>query len=146
LANPLNTIKKAGIVKTTRTVDLGDCDESYRGAEFRVWVTPTRAHWAAFADYVTWLNTEPERRRKQRDNIPGEAERAEFDRVTAEALDREMYERLDDWLAETWVNVEREDVTTIREHLQDDNPGAWDWLYNATLRTVREYRESLTKN
>ena len=145
MTNTLQAILAQPLVKTTRRVDLGDCDDAYRGATFDVWVTPTRAHWTAFADYVAWLNTEPQRRAKERDNLP-EAERAEFDRVMGEQLDREMYERLDAWLAETWVNLDVGEVTQIREHLQTTYPAAWDWLYNATLRTMREYREGLTKN
>ena len=57
----LQQIAKQGIIKTTRQLDLGDCDEAFRGAVFDVWVTPTRAHWAEFAAYVVWLNEEPKR-------------------------------------------------------------------------------------
>lgn len=145
MSNTLQAILAQQTVKTTRRLDLGDCDEAYRGATFDVWVTPTRAHWSAFADYVAWLNTEPQRRQKERDSLP-EHERAEFDRAVGAQLDREMYERLDAWLAETWVNLDLAEVTQIREHLQETYPAAWDWLYQATLRTIREYREGLTKN
>jgi hypothetical protein len=142
----LEQISAAGVVKTTRELDLGDCDEAYRGAIFRIWVTPTRAHWAEIVDYRAWLLTEPARRQAERDKIEDAAERAEFDRVVTERLEREMNSRLDAWLAETWTNIERDEVTQIREHLQENNPAAWDWLYLRTLRTIRDYRENLTKN
>jgi len=145
LSNALQKITSTGPVKTTVTLDLGDCDEAYRGAIFDVWVTPTRAHWAAFAEYVVWLEEEPKRQQAKKAGM-APAEAAEFDRVMGEQLDREMWSRLDAWLADTWLNVELEEVTQIREHLQADFPAAWDWLYNHTLRTMREYRDNLSKN
>ena len=146
MSDVLKRIAKAGVVKTTVTLDLGDCDEAYRGATFRVWVTPTRAHWAEFAEYNVWLTEEPARRQRERDQIADPGERAAFDEASAAQFDREMYERLDAWLAETWTNIDLDEVTQIREHLQESNPGAWDWLYMSTLRTIREYRERLSKN
>lgn len=146
MSNTLQLITKSDAVYTTHTLDLGDCDPSYRGATFDVWVTPTRAHLRTFADYTYWLQTEPSKRQAERDKIPDEAERKEFDRVMGEQLDREMYNRLDAWLDETWRNIPLDEVTAIREHLREAHPGAWDWLYNNTLRAIRDYRENLSKN
>jgi hypothetical protein len=139
-------IREAGPIKRTVTLDLGDCDETYRGAVFDVWVAPTRAHLAQFAEYKVWLDTEPGRRQKQRDAIEDKAEREEFDRVMGEQLDNEMYRRLDAWLADTWLNIDLDAVTQIRDHLQETYPAAWNWLYSHTLRAMRDYRENLTKN
>jgi hypothetical protein len=146
MSNTLQQITGRGRVETTVTLDLGDCDEAYRGATFDVWVTPTRAHWETFAEYAVWLDEEPKRQQQERDKIKDEAERAEFDRIKSEQLEREMFRRLDAWLADTWRNIPLEEVTQIREHLQDSFPAAWDWLYAQTLRTMREYRENLSKN
>jgi len=144
--NTLSRITAAGAVKRSTTIDLGDCDDTYRGATFDVWVTPTRAHLEAWNAYVAWLREEPARREAERDAIQDEAERAEFDAAMGDALDREMWRRLDAWLADTWLNIEPDEVTQIREHLQENHPAAWDWLYTHTLRTMNEYREHLTKN
>jgi hypothetical protein len=144
-----DTFKRISAVprlETTVRLDLGDCDTALRGAVFDVWVTPTRAHLAQFAEYAVWLDTEPKRQQNERDKIQDIAERAEYDRVMAEKLECEMNERLDAWLAEAWRNIPAEEVAQIREHLQENAPSVWDWLYKNTLRAMRDYRENLTKN
>jgi len=146
MSSVFGKLQSIGTIKTTRTIDLGDCDEAFRGAVFDVWVTPTRAHWQEFWDYVRWLNEEPERAKERRDQIEDETERAEFDREHSAQMEREMWQRLDHWLAETWTNIPAGEVTQIREHLQESFPDAWTWLYNRTLSVIREHRESLTKN
>jgi hypothetical protein len=116
----------------TVTIDLGDYDETYKGAVFDVWVTPTRAHVQAYQAYYTkWV-----------------APVVEAGKVPPEVADRddERTAELDPWLAETWRNIPLEQVTAIREHLQATNPRAWDWLYNKTLETAAQYRETLVKN
>ena len=142
-------IKQAGIVKTHRTIDLGDCDEAYRGATFDVWVTPTRGHLKQFTEYRDWLQAIPGAIagiKLQADEIEDDTEREAFTTAQTERLDREMYRQLDAWLSETWLNLDLDSTTQIREHLQETNPSAWEWLYNETLRTMNEYREGLTKN
>jgi len=116
----------------TVTIDLGDYDETYKGALFEVWVTPTRAHVRAYqAYYAKWV-----------------APVVEAASVPPEIADKEDERNgeLDMWLAETWRNIPLEQTTQIREHLEATNPRAWDWLYNKTLETAAEYRETLVKN
>ncbi len=108
----------------TATIDLGEYDETYDGATFDVWITPTRAHLDAYqAYYRRWMD-------------PG----------TERDDDAEQYAELDPWLAETWRNLSLEEVTGIREHLLETNPRAWWWLYNRTLEVAAEYRDTLVKN
>ena len=90
-------IKQAGIVKTHRTIDLGDCDEAYRGATFDVWVTPTRGHLKQFTEYRVWLLDVPAKVaevQKQASELE-ELEREAFTTAQTERLDREMYRQLD---------------------------------------------------
>ncbi len=131
----LDLITGVGAAYTTVTVDLhAQFPESYKeGAVFDVWVTPTRGHLDEFQVYREWVAENI----TQAEGV-GEEE--------AERLDAEMYARFDAWLNETWRNWELDDVSAIREHLQQSNPAAWDWLYNETLRVMSEYRENLIKN
>lgn len=123
--------------KVTRRVDLGDYEESWRGAVFDVWVTPTRAHMAEFAENTDWI-------REHQAEIVDDGD---------EATIAEMNERIGGWLARTWLNFPTTEehsaegeVTLIREHLQDCDFEAWNWLYGRTLEVIREYREGRVKN
>ena len=148
MSSVLQSIQSAGVVQTHVTLDLGDCDEAYRGATFHVWVTPTRAHWAQLVDWQVWTQEEPKRLQKRCAEIAltNELTAKEFDLEQGKRLQRESNERLDAWLAETWLNIEPDETTQIREHLQETYPAAWDWLFSHTLRAIREYRENLSKN
>ena len=149
MSDTLNIIRSPGPDKTTRRIDLGDCDESLRGAVFDVWVTPTRAHVQAYIDYQDWLKEEPVRRQSKVNAIEDAAERERVDQEMAQQTLREMYERLDAWMAETWVNIPAEEVPIIRERLQGDDDvssSVWRWLYDRTFEVIADYREQLTKN
>ncbi len=114
----------------TVTIDLGDYDETYKGATFDVWVTPTRGHIDAYQAYYTrWID-------------PGTEQADEAD----EEREARRYAELDPWLAETWRNLSAEETAAVREHLQETNPRAWWWLYNKTLEVAAEYRDTLVKN
>jgi hypothetical protein len=122
--------------KVTRRIDLGDYEESWRGAVFDVWVAPTRAHLQAYGEYNDWLQEH------------ADAEGS----VDPDAIP-EMYERLDAWLAVTWTNFPTteghtalEEVTLIREHLQEVSGAVWEWLYTTTLDAILEYRRGRVKN
>ena len=132
--NKLKGILSVEASFTTVAVDLHDGDSSYpKGTLFEVWVTPTRGHLSAFNEYRDWV----------RENITLATDLQEED---AERLNAEMYARFDAWLAETWRNFDADEVTQLREHLQETNPGVWDWLYNETLKAMADYREGLVKN
>ena len=120
--------------RVTRRLDLGDYEEQYRGAVFDVWVTPTRAHLQAFGEYTDWLA----------ENVTGRESELEPGQI--EPLYAEMYQRVDAWLAGTWLNIPADEVTTIREALQDTDIDAWNWLYTGTLEAITGYRERRVKN
>jgi hypothetical protein len=115
--------------KVTRRVDLGDYEDSWRGAVFDVWVAPPRSHLEAFREYNDWLQEHA-----------GPEGGIEPDAIP------EMYELLDAWLAETWTNIPPDEVAPIREHLQEVDGDAWNWLYTTTLDTILEYKRARVKN
>ncbi len=127
-----DTLQLIQDTEVTHTLDLGDYDEAYRGATFDVWITPPRSHWRAWNAYITWLQ----------ENIIDQG----IEEGQIETLNAEMYRQLDAWMAETWRNLSLDETTQIRERLENVNPGAWQWLYNETLRVMREYRERRSKN
>lgn len=148
MSNTLQQITSVGAVKTTVTLDLGDCDKAYRGATFDVWVTPTRAHWAAWVEWYAYDTQEPQRISERRKEIAAtnETTAAEYAAEQSRTFNETTYRMLDAWLAETWVNIPADEVTTIRETLQEQNPAAWQWLLEHTLRAITQYRENLSKN
>ncbi len=142
----LDQIAAVGVVLTTRRIDLGDCDEAYTGAVFDVWVTPTRAHWAEWVGYQTWLAEVTEDGQAQRDAEPDKGRREALDAELIAQLEREAFPRLDAWLGETWTNIPAEDVPAIRTQLQEVHPAAWAWLLDHTVGAIYKHREELTKN
>lgn len=164
-SNPLERITSITEVLETVTVDLGDFNEAYRGATFDVWVTPTPAHQERFRDIKKWLSdaskdaNEALRRmdkqhRAQLASLRDEgrasdvvtiekeyqAERALFDQRCAEKLEAEYNERLLQWIADTCLNWELEELRQARDHLQATNPLAWEWLWNRITSTIGEYK------
>ena len=115
-------------VRTTRTVDLGDFAEGYRGATFEVNVTPSRGHLQEWTDIT--------------ETIRQAADGKTLDLVAVMA---EHNERVARWLAATW-SMPVEEVTQIREVLLERNPLAWEWLYKRTFDVIGEYRSEVLKN
>jgi hypothetical protein len=138
-------ISAAGIVRRSEAVDLGDFDEAYRGATFDVWVTPTRAHLQTWAEISRWLEATTTKARQARDALPAD-EREAFDAGTAEKLQEAYDERLVAWLAETWVNVDREEARQIFDRLQETNPRAWEWLVHRTHSVIGEFKRRIVGN
>jgi hypothetical protein len=115
--------------KVTRRLDLGDCEPSWVGAVFDVWVAPPREHLEAFGEYNDWLG-----------------EHADEEGVIEPDAVPEMYELLDPWLAETWTNIPPEEVTPLRKHIQSVSWDIWEWLYTETLNAILDYRQAKVKN
>lgn len=120
---------------TTRTLDLGDYVEDYRGATVEVWVTPSRAHLRAFAELVESI----EALRKQ-------AQASEVDAAALASGYEDYQERMLQWYAEMWRDVSLEEAREIREGLDEHCPGAWDWMCRRTSQMIREFREDHLKN
>lgn len=171
MSDVLGKITSVSMVQEIRTVDLGDFHESYRGAIFEVWVTPTKAHQAAFTGIQEWLAQANERvqtmlrqmneqhqqavkrlrqERKIADIVVVEAnyqaERSSFDEQCAAKMRAEFDERLLQWLAATCLNWDEDELRQARDHLQEINPAAWEWLWNRITATIGEYKRDVLKN
>ena len=128
----LSRIKDAS-GQITRTVDLGDFEESYRGATFEVNVTPSRAHlrdWGKITEFIQELTTR--------------SDKLSDDEKTAALAEYE--EKKIVWLARTWTNINLEEAREIRDHLEEANPLAWDWLLTFTSLTIGNFRKESLKN
>jgi hypothetical protein len=134
MSGVLDRIRSAAS-RVTRTVDLGDLDEAYSGATFEVCVTPSRAHlrsWGETTEFIVDVT------KKSRDgDLTDEQKEASFE---------EYEERQLTWLAITWENITLEEAREIRDHLQEDNPLAWDWLLMKTSATIGDFRTETLKN
>jgi hypothetical protein len=146
MSDTLKRVTSVVAIETTTTIDLGDFREEYRGGTFDVWVEPSRAHWREWNEYVDWFKSESERLEAEMDAIEDDDERETFNTAHAEQLERERTRRLDKWLSETWRNLSLDEVTAVREHLQDTYMEAWNWLFNATLGAMMDYHADATKN
>jgi len=142
----LGTIQSVKVLEKTKTVDLGEFDEVFRGAVFEVWLTPTRDHVEAWKEIRDWLTAESERARLDRDAIRDKDQRKAFDQDAAARLQRGYDRRLDAWLAVTWRNVGEDEVTAIHEHLAAVAPAAWDWLVSQTHTAIGEFRRRASGN
>lgn len=132
MSDVLKRIVGIAEVRETVTVDLGDFHESYRGAVFEVWVTPTRAHLGEWGD-VTRFILDVERRK------------ATLTEEEIEAAWEEWRERALRWYVVTW-GMDVEEARQIRDVLQEMNPLAWDWLTMRTSQVIGEYRRGKLKN
>ena len=122
-------------VKSTKTIDLGNFDEAYRGAKFQVWVSVTRAHVARWGEIVDWIN-------EQRKVVKaGKLTDIDLERINAEWQDRKIA-----WYADTWLNIGQDEARQIRDALLEKNPPAWEWLTDQTVQAIREYKDRKTKN
>lgn len=119
----------------TRPLDLGDYAEDYAGAIFDVWVTPSRAHLRAFGELGEWIS-EMQQLVKDR-KLPDD---------DAPDFWGEYQERLVRWYAEMWRNIDVDEARQIRDALQENCPGAWDWLTRRTSEMVAEFRQERLKN
>lgn len=170
-SNPLEKITSIAEVRETVKVDLGDFHESYRGATFAVWVTPTPAHMDKFKEIQRWLSEANEDARKALHRMDAQhreqlarlrdagraadvvtleteyqTERALFDQRCAQKMEEEYDERLLQWIADTCLNWELEELRQARDHLQKTNPLAWEWLWNRITSTIGEYKRAQLKN
>ncbi len=132
MSNMLDRIKKAS-GRITRTIDLGDFEESYRGATFEVCVTPSRAHlraWGEITEFIQEINQT-------------KSDLSEEERVAALASfeDQQLA-----WMVTSWVNVTLDEAREVRSHLQENNPLAWDWLLTKTSATIGNFRAETLKN
>lgn len=132
--NVLERIKSASS-RVTRTIDLGDFDEAYRDATFEVCVTPSRAHlrsWGEITEYIV--------------EVTQQTHEGTLSDEDKEAALVEYAERQLAWLAATWVNLTTDESREIRDHLQEENPLAWDWLLMRTSATIGNFRIETLKN
>ena len=128
MSDILSKIKNVETI--SRTLDLGDCDEAYRGAVFEVWVAPTRAHlqeWRALTEYITDVQ-------KRADGMSDD----EKDEALVVWHDRQLA-----WYAGTWLNIGLDEARQIRDALPDV---VWDWLTINTSRMIGQYRTEKLKN
>jgi hypothetical protein len=138
----MGTLQIVTETAVTVPIDLGDLVEEWRGAVFEVWVTPTRAHLEALNAYHTWVA----------ENIPdpeSDEGKAHYEKLGEEktaAIFAEADARLDAWLAESWRNLPLEEVTQLREHIQEIDQHIWNWLYRRTIDVMTGYRQALVKN
>lgn len=170
-SNPLERITSIAEVRETVTVNLGDFNKSYQGATFDVWVTPTPAHRDKLREIHQWLAEAGKdardalarldaqhRERVTRLREAGQAadvvtleqehqtERALFDQRCAEKMEAEYQERLVQWIADTCLNWDVEELRQARDHLLKTNPLAWEWLWNRITATIGEYKRKQLKN
>ncbi len=138
MSDVLKTIKGVGAHAITRPLDLGEFDEVYAGAIFRVWVNPSRDHLAEWGTIAVEVNAA----RKAANELD--------DPDAAKDLRREALEtyrtRSIAWYAETWTNIDLDEALQIRDTLEEDNPLAWDWLTGRTSKMIGDYREEKLKN
>jgi len=120
----------------TRKIDLGDFAADYKGAIFEVWVTPTRAHMRQFEQLAAPIQ-EQAARIKRGEKIPPE----ESLRVMSEYEDALL-----EWHAEVWRNIPLDEARQIREALEENCPGALDWLLKRTSETIGDFRRERLKN
>lgn len=118
-------------VRTTRTVDLGDFAEGYRGATFEVNVTPSRGHLQEWMEITEFIAREAARKDLHEDQA--KAVMAQYDRKVAH------------WLAATWA-MDVGEVEQIRDALKERNPLAWEWLQRRTTDAISGYRSEVLKN
>jgi len=169
--NLLSKITAISEVRETVAVDLGDYHESYRGAIFEVWVTPTKAHQKRFGEIQEWLaqagkdaQTALARMDRQNKDLiarlreEGKAndvlileaeyqrERAVFDERAAARMQEEFDERLLLWIADTCLNWSADELRQARDHLLESNPAAWEWLWNRITQTIGDYKRRQLKN
>jgi len=117
-------------VRTTRTVDLGDFAEGYRGATFEVNVTPSRGHlqeWGEITEFIIRVAA------KKLGEEEAQGVMAKYDR------------RVASWLAATWA-MDVGQVEQIRDALKERNPLAWEWLQRRTTDAISGYRSEVLKN
>jgi len=169
--NMLSKIMSVSEVRETAAVDLGDYHESYRGAIFEVWVTPTKAHQKRFGEIQEWLaqagtdvRVALERMDRQNKELISrlreegktsdvlileaeyQKERAIFDERAAARMQEEFGERLLVWIADTCLNWGRDEMRQARDHLLETNPAAWEWLWNRITQTIGDYKRRQLKN
>jgi len=131
MSDTLDLIKGMGDQKISRTLDLGDHDEMYRGAIFEVWVAPTGEHLQEWQELTNRIAVE----------LPKLA-KTMTEEEQKEAL-AEWQSRQAAWYGKTWLNIPPEEVPQIRDAL----PGVvWDWLLLQTSRMIRNYRQEKLKN
>lgn len=129
MSDILGKIRGADAARISRTLDLGEFDEAYRGATFEVWVAPTRAHLQEWAALTTFINEQ--RRIADSEGMTGD----EMASALAEYEERQLA-----WYAETWLNISLEEARQIRQALQEQNNLAWDWLLMQTSRMIGQFR------
>lgn len=118
--------------RITRTLDMGEFDEGYRGATFEVWVSPNRAHLDAWQDITAFIVGVNQRL----DEMEVEEKEAAF---------AEWRERVVGWYAQTW-GIEADVARQIRDALEESNPLGWKWLTRRTSAMIGEYRQEKLKN
>jgi len=171
MSDKLQRITGVDTVQETVAVDLGDYHESYRGATFAVWVTPTKAHkkrWHDIDDWVAQASEETKaalakldrqhqaqvaelRREGQTARVlelekQYQIERGAFDERAAAKMQETLDEKVLLWLADTVLDWSLDEFRTARDHLIEHNPDAWEWLWNRITSTIGEYKKQQLKN
>jgi hypothetical protein len=139
MSDALQIIQRAGRVESIERIDLGDCDEVFRGAVFDVWVTPTRAHIEQRRELNQWLLRADERVaaiQRELEDIEDEDEKERIEQARIDEVEQETGRRVDAYLAKTWLNLDLDAVTKIREHLQKEFPYAFTWLIRRTAQAI----------
>jgi len=129
MSDILGRIRGADEARISRTLDLGEFDEAYRGATFEVWVAPTRAHLQEWAALTTFINDQ-----REIANGGGMSE----EQMAASLAEYE--ERQLAWYAETWLNISLEEARQIKAALLSQNNLVWDWLLIRTSQMIGQFR------
>lgn len=137
---------KFNLPTITRPISLGDYAVEYADARFDVWVNPPRKVMKELYriqletyDLLRAVQSNPEGRQ--------EAQLASESQVTTLGND------LVTWLSQLWsagAVVERhmtvDEVSVLRDTLNDSDPRAWQWLVSNTIKVVEDYRDVSRKN
>jgi hypothetical protein len=137
----LDQIRSVGEVRVTRTLDLGDLDEAWRGAAFEVWVMPTRGVLREFDECNARLQRENATLGMRIRQAEGTDELAEA-MAELDAL-REWWEGFRvRWYARIW-GMEEGEAEQIWEALPET---AWDWVCGRSSSMIGAYRGEVLKN
>jgi len=148
MAKKLAKLREQGSIKVSRPMGLEEYDPAYKDADirFQVWVTLTRAHKEAVSEMGTWLNGEIAAAKEQAREMPDETERAAFLEEANTRTNAAYDVKMMDWLSDTWLDWDRDEVQELYDLLTENHPDAWEWLVQRTTEIIREYRERRSKN